>query len=129
MSRTYETRRLTVNVPNPTFDGRRRYGIHAVKTFEAGTLIQHSPAVVNKEDPIESLPAVVYYKDNSVPYDMVKVLLDNSEVVQPSNMEEVLMSHDMKDEWWMKDIMQKLLDTGVITIEQFSAACKAVRED
>jgi len=115
-----ELRELKVNVTNPNYDRRRKYGEDATEKYKAGIrflLRYHGP---NEHFPaLEGLPDTVLFKKTSISDPtLVKLLYASSAVVPPATFADVLLIHGISAD----PTLEQLLSDGVVTIAQVEEA-------
>lgn len=120
--------RLTADVPNPKHDGRRRYGLEAVKVFKAGSLFKFYPAREGL-DPVQTALHEFYeFDERTVPVSIGRLLRESAVRVEPANKAEVLASYDLHANR-CAEVIDHMLAAGVLTLAQFDAACAALRAE
>lgn len=109
MNKTIEYRELTVDVPNPLRDRRKRYGIESVDMFPKGTRFGLSLW----EDGTNN----IYFDARFVSSnsrELNKTLIANSTLATPRNAREVVFARDP----WSSGITQTLAELLQILVEQ-----------
>jgi len=123
MSKPYSIHRITVDVPNPSYDGRCKHGIESVKIFKAGTLvavyewINDKPWQVNI--PFGSQSRIIIG-------DVAQSLHDSLIDAKPENVSEAIFVRGASSYGMSEDLLQSLFDNGDITIDQIDAAITRV---
>ena len=128
----FQPRRLTVDVTNPGYDRRRNYGIDAHKTIEAGTFFMHRPDVIfqkeGQEYPTcwaeEGRVLLWGTKTEYTGSKLAALMFTSSTPCEPATAAEVMLSRDVGSHNG-DDVLQKMVEMGVITLDQIGAACDA----
>lgn len=119
-------RKMIQDVPNPNFDGRKRYGLDAVRTFKAGETVIVMDGLYEKY-----LPAHVTYGRQSGPVgrDLYERILAASAPQEVQSWDEVVRVLGVGD-WVSGAVLQKLIDSGTVSVKEvFSLACQVAGDE
>lgn len=123
-------RRLLSDVKNPSYDGRKRYGSEAIKILKAGAaLYEFTPTARTEEDKFPAAGSVSFKsgdRSDSIytSQGFGKLLIENSVIAGPvSWRERVRFAVGFSVNG--NDIIDQLIESGVITPEQVEAAAIA----
>lgn len=115
-----KTYRLSKDIANPEYDKRCKYGIKQYATFKAGTFFEGKPINV-PADYLRVEAAYACNKDWHIQGDTAALLIDNSVESEPNTWDEIAIIggawHHMAG-----DVVQAMLDNGIVSIDQVKAA-------
>jgi hypothetical protein len=121
--RPYTILRLTHDLKNTTRDRRARYGAAAVDVFEAGTLLR---SYRDDSSRYERTYVTMLRPSGATlhaPYEMVDAVVAAAAPAEPATAAEALFAEDVETHC-ADDILQTLLDTGAVTVDQIRAAAR-----
>lgn len=115
--------RITVNAPNPSYDGRCKYGIDSIKTFKAGTLVSvHSWREGKPWDARIMLGDDSRSITGNVAASLYDVLCD----AEPKTVREIIFCRGGAGLNIHEDLLQAMFENGDISMEQIDAAITRV---
>ena len=123
MDNAHSVQRITVDTPNPSYDGRCKYGIQSIKTFRTNTL-------VTIKDWMNGVPWVaeimVGGESRIIDGSVAASLQGNFTDGKPETVREAIFCRGAATLNINEDLLQTLLDNGDITIDQIDAAITCV---
>jgi len=115
--------RITCDAPNPSYDGRCKYGIESIKTFKAGTLVSvHSWRDGKPWD----VTIMVGDDSRSISGNVAASLYDVLCDTKPQTVREAIFCRGAAGLSIREDLLQALLDNGDIRMEQIDSAITRV---
>jgi hypothetical protein len=115
--------RITVDVPNPSYDKRCKYGIESIKTFKANSLVTVDSWVNDKPWNGQILIASDAYSiSGNVAAILCGVLCD----AKPNTVRETIFCRGAATLNINESLLQELLDNGDVTIDQIDAGITRV---
>lgn len=125
MNHYFDNAHITTQaVPNPSYDGRRKYGPESIKEVPAGTVLfsfKNADRMVSYYDE----------KGNALAYtgEFAKELGKHLEDFEPTTWKQVLVKNfGAIYPGQLADIMTELAETGAVTIGQIIRAAKVVHD-
>ena len=123
-----DTYKLLADIPNPEFDGRCRYGFKSVKTFIQGTVFQghttrrDDTKEIGSTDWIMSFePAYACHRNWHFSGTLAETLIANAQLCAPTTWQDLALVEG-GFEHFAGDVLEELLATGVLSIDQIKNA-------
>lgn len=115
-----KTYRLLKDVANPEHDKRCKYGFKQYPIFKAGILFEGRPISVDSETSRVD-PAYVCNSDWHIQGDIAALLIGNAIESEPNTWTEIAI---IGGTWnhMAGDVIQVMLDNGIVSIDQVKAA-------
>jgi hypothetical protein len=122
-------RRLTCDVKNPTYDKRKRYGADAIAVLRQGKALYEFTRDENDRYAVGSIHFYQGEASDSVytSNGFGRALLENSVACEPETWRERVRLAVGKER--SSDIIDQLIDSGVITPEQVEQAARDADQD
>lgn len=125
-----EARVMTHDIKNPKFDGRARYGFKAIPMLKKGTVFTFTPSSRDAEDGAVDL-AFIRINDTleQIGREVEALIVEYSKPHTPTNWDEIAISMESKAGSWLAgEVLQHLLNTGAVSIEQLQSAAKFIHD-
>lgn len=122
-------RRLTRDVPNPTYDRRTRYGDKSVAVYEAGTVFEYSPGKVehfggNTYTDAPTVRLHDYYVHTSK---LAHALVEASEPHTPTTWAEVVLEKGYSNPAnFAIDAIEMMIAQGLLSIDRARAIVQSI---